>query len=55
MRTKNPGRIVKHEDGRTGIIYNRDQWVNGKPLVHFNGEKAVFIDPSKLKAIGFID
>lgn len=51
---KNPGIIVRHEDGRTGIIYQSSKPLNGKVVVHWGNEKSL-VDPMKLKQIGFVD
>lgn len=62
---KNPGRLVKHTDGRRGIAYNRDQTrdiaAQGKAAVRFYSDAGVLatakrlVSADKLKVVGFID
>ena len=55
-RSKNPGRILRHEDGRIGIWFNSDKPVNGKIPVSFaKVVKKILVDPKLLKQIGFSD
>lgn len=65
MARKNPGYLVKHDDGRRGIAYNADQTPKfkkeGKVVVQFvkkhmkpDGKKRA-VKKTKLTVKGFID
>ncbi len=58
---RRPGKYVKHEDGRTGFMYNDDQLKEitnkSKVIIRFedNLDQARAVFPEKLKVLGFID
>jgi len=58
---RRPGKYVKHEDGRTGFIYNDDQLKEitnkGKVVVRFedNLDQSRAVLPERLKVLGFVD
>jgi len=64
MARGNPGRLVKHDDGRMGVIYLKE-YQGLKPLklmVHWvdddfksTGAEPTLVDVNKLNIIGYMD
>lgn len=70
MATKNPGQLVKHEDGRIGIIYHKDPeapggkffvniiWASRQDLIDnkaIDPPLKIIASKEKLSLIGFTD
>lgn len=52
---RNPGRLVRLQDGREGRTKNSDTPINGKIPVYLNDGTKVLKNPSDLTVFGFID
>ena len=60
---RNPGSMVRHEDGRKGIVYNKNQRhrEDGKVIVNFFDKEGNLdntnyaVDVGKLTKIGYVD
>lgn len=52
---RNPGRIVELPDGRKGIVYNSEPFINGKLAVHLQGGKKILVNAKGVLIIGYVD
>jgi hypothetical protein len=54
--SKDSGYLVETKTGKKGRTYHREGLVNGKMIVHIDGEdKPLLCDPQTVKIIGFAD
>ena len=53
---KDSGYLIETKTGKKGRTYHREGLVNGKLIVHLEGEeKKMLCDPQTVKIIGFTD
>lgn len=53
---KNSGCFVTTKTGKTGKSYYKDKLVNGKMIVHVDGETMAYLcDPKTVKITGYFD
>lgn len=54
--SKNSGYLVETNSGKRGRTYFKENLINGKVIVHVDGEeKPLLCSPKTLKTIGFVD